>query len=53
MFEIEKEKAKFYFEWERLNSAIEELKGKCDNYEKEYKKIKTELERLKKVKQTA
>ena len=53
VFEIEKEKAKFYFEWERLNSAIEELKGQCDNYEKENRKVRAELDKLKKVKQTA
>ena len=53
VFEIEKEKAKFYFERERLNSAIEELKGQCDNYEKENRKVRAELDKLKKVKQTA
>lgn len=53
VFEFEKEKVKWTLEREWLNQAIADLKEKCEKNDQDSKKIKTELERLKWVKQTA
>jgi hypothetical protein len=46
---MEKEKAKWTLEWERLNSAISEFKEKVEKVESEKEKYKWDVEKHKKV----
>jgi chromosome segregation ATPase len=53
MFEFEKEKAKWTIDRDRLMNSINDLKEKYEKMELEKQKIHKDLEKFRKVKQTA
>jgi len=53
MFEIEKEKAKWSLEKDRLMQAVTEMRDKTEKLEEEKEKIRKELDKQKKIRNTA